>query len=193
MRPQRLDSLGGERLTYCFTERLAFSKGARQETDEATILSLLDGCASVSVAGEVLDKKGVDFIATLRKGAEVFVDVKTRSKGCSKYWIYEPELAIEIWSVVPNEDRFVVGKVGWTFDESKITDMILYTFAPEDSDTAFLLPFQSLRIAARRNINSWMLKYKIDTQNSGTWRSRAVFVPVSEVISAINNTFSQTL
>lgn len=183
-------------MTYDFQERLQFSKGSRQETDCSTIMSLLDGCASVSVASEELDRIGVDYIATLRRGAEVYIDAKTRQPGCSKYWKGEPELAIEIWSVMPG-GKFNMplqrAKAGWTLDESKRTDMILYTFDEQDSKIAYLMPFQSLRIAARRNYKLWMSKHKVDIQSSGTWQSMAVFVPSSHVIQALSDTYTSNL
>lgn len=180
-------------MIYSFNERLRFSKGARQETDAETILSLLDGCVTVEASGVALDKLGVDYIATLRRGAEVFVDAKTRERGCSRYWNGDPELAIERWSVIPggkyNRD---FPKAGWTLDEQKKTDMILYTFHPSDCEIAFLLPFQSLRIAARRCIDQWEKAYKVDVQDSGSWQSQAVFVPATVVIRAITATFVST-
>jgi len=182
-------------MTYGFAEQLEFSKGARQSTDAQTIMSLLDGCSSVVPATVELDKKGVDYIATLRKGAEVYIDAKTRKKGCGKYWHNgEPEVSIELWSVMPggkyntSQDR---SKAGWTLDEAKITDMILYTFDREDTDTAYLFPFQPLRMAAKRMIGFWMKRFKVDVQDSRTWESKAVFVPASEVILAIETTYSK--
>lgn len=182
-------------MTYDFQERLSFSKGTRQTSDEATIMEILDGCVSVTTSGVELDKKGVDYIAKLRAGAEVYVDAKTRESGCSKYWKKgEPELAIEIWSVLPmGKYQTRVGKAGWTLDEAKITDMVLYTFNSSDSDTAFLFPFQSLRMAARRMARHWMRNFKVDIQDSGSWQSQAVFVPASEVIRAMETTYSATI
>jgi hypothetical protein len=81
-------------------------------------------------------------------------------------------------------------KAGWTLDEAKVTDMILYVFPPEDCTTAFLLPFQSLRMAARRNIEAWMRTHKVDTQTSNRWQSQAVFVPADEVLTALASTYS---
>jgi hypothetical protein len=82
-------------------------------------------------------------------------------------------------------------KAGWTVDESKVTDMILYTFDASDCATAFLLPFQSLRMAARRMLKEWRNKFKTDIQTSGGWQSQAVFVPADEVLNAICTTFSK--
>ena len=180
-------------MIYSFNERLQFSKGARQATDGETILSLLDGCVTVEASGIELDKQGVDYIATLRRGAEVYVDAKTRERGCSRFWNGNPELAIERWSVMPGgKYNHAFPKAGWTLDEQKKTDMILYTFHPSDCDIAFLIPFQSLRIAARRHIEQWEKTYKVDVQDSGSWQSQAVFVPAPVVISAVTATFVST-
>ena len=179
-------------LIYNFKDQLTISKGNRSCSDEDTIRRLLAGTVSVVVANENMDKIGVDYIATIRGGAQVFIDIKTREIGCSKYWRSDPELAIEKWSVMPGGKYSIPldrQKAGWTIDESKITDMVLYVWHPSDSKTAYLLPFQSLRMATRANIAHWMGIYKTDIQDSGKWQSQAVFVPASVVISAINLTF----
>jgi hypothetical protein len=184
-------------MTYDFQERLNFSQGARCESDAKTIISLLDGCVTVTATTATGNDNGIDYIATLRKGAEVFIDAKTREKGCSRYWKNgEPELAIEKWSVMPG-GKFSTpdyrAKAGWTIDESKATDMVLYTFDANDCGTAFLFPFQSLRMAARRMMHHWTQRFKVDIQTSGSWQSQAVFVPASEVILAMESTYSATL
>jgi hypothetical protein len=184
--------------TYGFQERLEFSKGARQASDIDTIKYLLDGCVEVSEAPKEMDLMGVDYIATLRKGASVYVDAKTRQPGCSRFWRGEPELAIETWSVMPGgKFQTSIGKTGWTLDEAKITDLILYTFDYSDCQTAFLLPFQSLRMAARRMVRHWMKRFKVDVQTSKegarAWESQVILVPVSEVLMAMETTYSGTV
>lgn len=184
-------------MTYGFNEQLEISKGKILESDLRTIESMLLGCVEVKPASKRLDLMGVDYIATLRKGTEVFIDAKTRRKGSSKYWKNEPELAIEIWSVMP-KGKFQTNseKAGWTVDEAKKTHMILYTFDQSDTQTAFLLPFQSLRMAARNNVGHWLSLYKVDIQESYKgelkWESQAVFVPASVVIAAMELTYSST-
>ena len=180
-------------MTYDFQERLAYSKGARCASDAETIKALLDGCETVIEHNTQGDDKGIDYIARLRRGALVYIDAKTREKGCSKYWRGEcPELAIETWSVMPGgkyNTPAARAKAGWTIDESKLTDMILYTFDKSDCTTAYLLPFQSLRMAARRMLKEWTQRFKVDVQTSGGWQSQAVFVPADLVIDAIQCTF----
>lgn len=173
-------------MTYAFSTMLAVSKGQRKHTDAATILAMLEGCIGVRSADLALDIRGVDYIAKLRGGADVYIDAKTRQRGCSKYWGVEPELAVELWSVRPSKTQ--LGKPGWTLDEAKLTDLVLYTWHTDDSERAYLLPFQCLRVAARRNIKRWLCEFKSDVQDSGKWQSEAVFVPASEVIAAINQT-----
>jgi hypothetical protein len=195
-----MENVGRKRMTYDFKERLEFSMGSRKETDAETIMVLLDGCLEVNANDAEGDDNGIDFIATLRGGSKVAIDVKTRQPGCSKFWRNgegEPELAIEKWSVMPGGTCGIPlhsAKAGWTVDESKETDLILYTFDPKDSSVAYLLPFQSLRLAARKMIPLWFARHKVDIQTSQSggrmWQSQAVFVPASEVIAAIQLTFT---
>jgi hypothetical protein len=189
--------MGGKRMKYGFDEMLQFSKGKRCDTDIETIKCLLHGCTHAEAYECSGNDGGVDYVAKLRAGAEVLIDAKTRAAGCSRYWRHgEPELAIEKWSVMPCE-RLPNGQAGWTLDESKVTDMILYTFDQSDTDTAFLLPFQSLRIATAKMIRTWMKLYKVDVQtshrNGRQWQSQAVLVPASVVISAMESTYRTTV
>jgi len=130
---------------------------------------------------------GIDYIAKLRKGREVTIDAKCRKPGASKYWEEEPDLALEKWSVKPEPGR--EGKTGWTLDESKQCELILFTFDPSDCMEAFLMSFQLLRIAFRQNILKWYRRFKWDRQrsidNGFQWQSECVFVPVSVVEQAI--------
>lgn len=174
---------------YSFGERRAFSATTESGSChcEHIICDLLPGCISVTASTLDLDKKGVDFIAKLRRGAEVFIDHKKRERGCGIYWRDRiPELALETWSVLPFNGRS--GKTGWTLDESKLTDYTLHTFAPEDTRQVFLLPFQLLRSAFRQHLGLWRSSYKVARQSSegGAWYSECIYVPAPEVLQAIN-------
>jgi len=109
-------------MTYDFQERLAFSQGARRASDIETIMGILDGCISVTENAVNGNDQGVDYIATLRRGANVLIDAKTRAVGCSKYWKNkEPELAIERWSVMPSGKFHTPAqkaKAGWTIENA---------------------------------------------------------------------------
>lgn len=164
-------------MIYSFHEQLAYSRGVREATDLQTIAALIPGCVSVTKTDVEQDRAGIDYVAILRKGARILIDAKTRTRGCGRHWKQGPELALETWSVLPDERN--KGKVGWTLCEAKEVDYILFTFDPADSNEVFLYPFQLLRIAFVNNLNAWYRKYKVDTQDSGRWKSRCVFVPES--------------
>ncbi|MFH1744389.1 MAG: hypothetical protein ABIH23_35750 [bacterium] len=174
---------------YGFDERLAFSKGIVAATCKETIQNLIPGCVEVREASAEMDKTGVDYIATLRRGAVVYIDHKARDKGCGKFWklrengTREPELALELWSVMPTNGSD--GKPGWTLDEAKKTHYTLHTFDPDDSKEAFLLPFQILRKAYRQNFALWNSSFKHGIQDSGRWKSECVFVPAPIVLIAL--------
>ena len=176
-------------MTHSFAEKLEFSLGEREYFDISLLKTIISGCTDIHKTDAETDKTGVDYIATLRRGATINIDAKTREKGASRFWQYnQPELALEIWSVVPNE--VLRGKTGWTLDESSAVDYILYTFDKSDSDRYYFLPFHLLRLAFINNYAKWMNKYKVKRQNSGRWQSEAVFVPAAVVVKEIENLMS---
>lgn len=170
-------------MNYSFSERLQFSRGKREQTDIETLMKMIVGAVNVEKTDEKSDRAGIDYIVTLRGGAQIMIDAKAREKGIKKYWQNGPEVALEIWS---NVDRKVTG---WTLDESKNTDLILFTFDKEDCSECWLVSFQLLRIAFRNNITRWRGMYRtaIQTsdQNGRTWKSQCIFVPIAQVECAI--------
>lgn len=170
---------------FDFHERLEWSKGDRHESTPDTIRTMLDGCVDVRESTRDEERLGVDFVATLRGGATVLIDEKRRDEGASKYWRHnQPELALEIYSVVPEGDH--KGVAGWTLSESKTTDLVLFTFDPCDSTTCYLLPFQHLRMAFRRNFVAWRNLFRVADQGTeGRYHSRCLFVPIDLVIDGI--------
>jgi len=174
---------------YSFKDKLEFSRGQREKTDILTLEKLIPGCLSVLKTDTITDKKGIDYIATLRGGANIFIDAKTREKGCSKFWKGEPELAPELWSVCPGGKYQIQkerAKAGWTLNETTLVDYIYCTFDPFDCVEVFLLPFQLYRIAFRKKIHQWQKEYFMPPpQDSGEWQSQCIFIPVSVVLNAI--------
>ncbi len=181
-------------MTYDFNHQLTWSLGQQRLSDIETLQAMIPGCVSVSDATRAQQGLGVDYVATLRKGAEILIDAKTRSAGCSKFWFPSgrPELALEFWSVMP-DGKFNTpkdsAKTGWTLAEDKQTDLILFKFDPSDSQTVYLVSFQLLRMAFRANANEWRQRFKLDVQessrNGSGWQSEAVFVPATEVYEAM--------
>lgn len=169
--------------SYDFEERRLFSLRSNGRTFEQMIFDVVPGVVSVEKTDYDLDRSGVDYVATLRRGSEVYIDLKLREANCSRYWAQGEEIALETWSVKPENGN--LGKVGWTLDESKKTHYTLHAFDPVDSDKVFILPFQLLRKVFRSNVSVWRRYYKIGVQNSGTWKSECIFVPAKIVITAI--------
>ncbi len=171
------------------------------ESDKETIKAMLgESCVDVTKTTTDVDKTGIDYIATLRRGRMVTIDAKTREKGCSVFWKKkddkkEPEAALEKWSVMPNGPRLNTprsrAKPGWTLDEFKRSEMILFVWDPEDSKEAFLVPFQPLRMAFQRNIKVWMAVYKVPPpqhtvkRDGSEWESQCVFVPIGVIWQAV--------
>lgn len=171
---------------YDFGQMLEFSKGIAADTVEQTIVQMLPGCTSCAKSTIVDDKTGIDYWAVLNGGVEVGIDLKLRQAGCSRYWKHGPELALETWSVMP--DRQHVGRKGWTLDETKTTDYTLHIFDKRDTDVAYLMPFQALRIAFQMNHTEWKKSFRVAEQDSGRWKSQCVFVPVSVVWESMQMT-----
>lgn len=177
-------------MTHDFNQYLAWSKSNLGPEDGLTIKAMLPGCVNVEPSSELLDKAGVDYVATLRRGAQVLIDCKTRQKGCSRYWRQGPELALEDWSVCPGGKYATPNhksKVGWTLCEKKTVDLILFKFDPEDCRDVFLVCFQLLRSAFHRHYREWLTQFKTDTQDNHRFQSHAVFVPSELVLQAIDS------
>lgn len=172
---------------FKFGDTLAFSQSVAAATPLETIRSMICGCVSVEAVDNDVAKQraGVDYVATLRGGAEINIDHKARSQ-CARYWKQGPELALEKWSVCPHGN--FAGVVGWTLDESKITDYTLHTFT--ETEVVYLIPFQLLRVVTRRNLKLWERQYRTARQRTPRWNgseyeSECVFVPASVVLEAI--------
>ena len=103
-------------MTHDFNQKLQFSLGEREIVDKNVLKNTICGSVKIEKTDEKLDREGIDYISPLRGGAKVFIDAKTREPGASRYWKNgEPDLALEIWSVVRDERH--PGKVGWTLSE----------------------------------------------------------------------------
>lgn len=163
-----------------WNEKFQYSLGQQQEFDCEILKDHIPDSVKVSKTNIDLDKLGVDYIVTLKGGAEIYVDAKTRTPGCSKYWKNgQPELALEMWSV--KEKR----KIGWTLSEKTQVDYILYTFPKKDSDKYYFIPYQLLREAFKANGRSWYEKYGSKLQINLSYHSEAIFVPANIVLQAV--------
>lgn len=164
-----------------FADKLNYSLGEQQNFDIQILKSYIPHCVEIRKSNLVEDRNGVDYVAILKGGSKILIDAKTREKGAKRFWKRnEPELALEVYSVVENN------KIGWTLNTSSNVDYILYTFDKDDSNDFYFLPFQMLRKAFLENGKKWKNEYGIKNQASDTWHSSAIFVPASKVINAIS-------
>lgn len=162
---------------YSFSAKLADS----ERDDLAEIIRLLLGADAVVRADKELDMRGVDYLAALPGGRAVPVDVKLRAPGCARFWKGEPDFALEVWSNV--ETR----AIGWTLDATKLTEYVLFAYAPEDTRSVYIAPFVQLRKAFADNLEQWGAVYRKATQssNDGQWHSECIFVPASVALRAV--------
>lgn len=165
-----------------FVEKLQYSLAKQQTFDIVILRNHIPNCREIVKTKLEQDRAGIDYIARLDDGAEIFIDAKTREKGCSRYWKFgEPELALEIYGVAEKK------KLGWTLSDSTNVDYILYTFDKTDSDDYFFLPFQLLKKVFRENGKNWVKRFGYKVQQSDSWHSWAVFVPASVVLATLFN------
>ena len=175
-----------------FDECRAISVPPAERNIESLLMSSITGAVSIRQASLLEDKSGTDYFVELRRGGVVNIDLKIRRKGCARFWKTGPELALEKWSVIPNEEN--KGITGWTLSEKSSTHYTLHIFDPVDTEMIYMLPFQLLRMAFRQNGARWESQYGRQIQHSTRcgrrWKSESVFVPASAVIEAITERMS---
>jgi hypothetical protein len=172
---------------YSFNQKLVASKGIVESCDVHEILLLrLPGCVDANQTDSDVDRTGVDWLATLSSGRTVGVDVKIREKDCMKFG--NDDVALETWSVVGLQ-------VGWTRDESKVCEWVLWVW--KDTGRFFLVPFLPLCSVFSKNWHEWRDTYKPRTQKTTrkhrSWQSECVFVPRKVVVDAISNWYGGDL
>jgi len=174
-----------------FSKLGAFSNNYRSSINyvEADIKKLIElGFSHVHQANEKEDQKGGDYLAKDFNGRQVYIDVKRREKGCSKYWKNGiPEVAIEFESVCAGgKYNIKEPRIGWSFDDKKITDWIVYLFDESDFKSALYIDFKLLYAALHEFKNVLTKKYKLKYQDSGQWESSAMFVPILDIFDLID-------
>lgn len=180
-------------MQYDFFERLAMSTEALQlETDMSTLKAYFPDVVDVRKTDIAEDKSGIDYIVTVESGVEIGMDVKTREKGCSRYWKNGPELALETWSQKWPRYKNLKNKVGWTVDGRKRCQYIMFKFDPSDCDIVYIFPFWQLSKAFRRNVQTWYKQYPhaYQEQTQAEYKSECVFVPANVVMDAVKKEFT---
>jgi hypothetical protein len=159
---------------YAFEERLRWSEGYLDGGIETILKDRIPGCYEIQKATEDSDRAGTDYWALRRNLPPLSVDVKVRGTDWAERG--EDDLALETWSVIGK-------KPGWTRDENKRTDYVLWYWA--DTSRFVLVSFPALCRVFRKYWQEWRATYKVALQDSGAWQSECVFVPRDIVMDRI--------
>jgi hypothetical protein len=161
-----------------FKDKFDFA-AKKQEQDILLIKSLFPDLDQVQTCSDYQDRKGGDYAGINEEGLHEYIDIKRREPGSSKYWKRGPEVAIELESVVTGgKYNIPEGRIGWTLDDKKQTDWIIYAFDPSDSPLTFHVPFQVLKDTVKEHLEEWKTKHRVFYQDSGQWQSSAMFIPL---------------
>jgi hypothetical protein len=169
-------------INYGFTDKLEESNNNLIEREMNAIKIFFPNAYKIETIKDVnTDRKGCDVIAHYTNGNKWLIERKMRVKGCSRFWKSGiPDLAPEIWSVVPEKGRD--GVVGWTLDKSKITEWVVCTYHPKDTMKCFCINFYEYRDFFTSNKNKLIREgYRTAYQNSGGWKSECIFIPVDVI------------
>jgi hypothetical protein len=163
-------------MDYDFTKQLEKSDtDSIQEHVSRYLQQAFPDVSAVNRASTVEDRSGVDYWVVVSQNKSIGVDVKVRDLDPIETG-YGDDIALEIWSSIGYS-------VGWSLDSKKQTDYVLWFWTT--TNRFFLVPFLMLCQVFRDNYDTWTGKYKRAVQNSGSWRSECVFVPRSEIVSAL--------
>lgn len=167
-------------IEYAFDERLALSQGHSQSKSiKDILLENIPGALGAHQAHQENDRNGTDWWVEHKRGYFLSVDCKVREVDWSERG--EDDLALETWSVIGQ-------KVGWTRDEGKRTDYILWLWM--DTGRWCLVPFIMLCAVYQDKWEEWRNEYKTSRQhtpgeNGRGWYSECTFVPRREVWAEI--------
>lgn len=171
---------------FDFDERLRMSEGyAGGAGVRGILLDCIPGALHAYKAAKANDRMGVDWWVEMSSGHHLAVDLKVRQEDFSTKNPPRDDLALETLSVVE------ANKVGWTRDENKRCDYILFLW--QDTGRYCLMPFPLLCRVFQQNWETWRAQFKPCQQSTrgayGTYRSECVFVPRKLVWQEIYKTY----
>ena len=159
---------------FSFNQQLIVSTGtSANPTIGAILLNVIPGAQRVIQALKQDDKAGVDWwVETSATDKRIAVDCKIREDDPQvKY--NSDDLALETWSVVGKS-------VGWTLDEKKRCDYILWVF--KETGRWVIVPFALLQKSFKARKDEWCSLYRVAQQETDKrYKSECVFVPRKEI------------
>lgn len=166
-------------ITHSFRESLERSKGYADATWWLDVYraAFPDLQAAVCVRNDGWAQRGgIDRVLTLTSGKTLTVDEKVREQD----W---PDILLEYWS---DRDRKTPGWVA----KDLACDFIAYAFVP--SQTCYLLPFQTLRQAWRKNCKDWVARHRRVEANNGSYVTVSVAVPTEVLLRSLTASMKVT-
>jgi hypothetical protein len=175
---------------FDFKKQLVMSAGVAVSEDIGQLLlERIPGALKISKASERDDRSGTDYWIDHARGVPISVDTKIRNEDPIEKRGRD-DLALETWSVVGT-------KIGWTLDETKRTDYILWWFKP--TRRWVLIPFLQLQAVFKIRQDEWLALYKpfkqktVGAGDRAGWYSECVFVPRREIWAAIYTDFGGSI
>lgn len=178
-------------MSYDFAERLEFSRGIDCHFGiQRHLLDSIPGAEGMVRARSQDDRNGVDYWINRCNGRPLSLDFKHRS--------FDPidrfgsdDICIETCSVYhgtprppfSDEQRY---KIGWTLNEQKRTDLIVYTWPANGERRRFWIAyFPHLCAASQRHADDWTAAFGERVTPNRGYVTLNVYVPRSDVEAAI--------
>lgn len=177
---------------YNFTERLNFSEGIELEEDLLKyLLKNIPNATDIQRAEKEDDKTGIDYWIFRKNLPPLAIDVKHRSFCPIQRW-GKDDACIETTSVYtgnpfpPWDDQYRL-KPGWTLDENKRTDIVIYTWPYNETLRRYwIVYFPLLCRAAKLNWRRWAEEYGEIATHNDLYLTLNIYVPRIEIVKAIN-------
>jgi len=173
-----------------FTDLMKFSEGVDTESGILDhILDSIPGASRIVRATKEEDKNGTDYwIHREHRLPSVSVDVKHRTVCPIEKW-GSNDACIETCSVYKNGKR---EKIGWTLDETKRTDLVVYTWPASNGRRYWIAPFPLLCKAAQQNWKEWRREYGEYPANNHGYQTFSIYPLISVIEEAMNSLRSGT-
>lgn len=175
-----------------FDERLAFSEGVISECLMDRIVSALPTSTGYEKAALADDRSGTDYWLHRKKGLRsLSIDLKNRGF-CPIEKFGSDDACIETTSVYqgPNgkswNDKFR-RKPGWTIDEKKETDYIVYTWPEGTARRYWIVPYPFLQAASIRCWRQWAIKYGEKPAANPRYVTLSVYPPRKVIAKAMRS------
>lgn len=163
-----------------FHERLNFSEGVELNQNILRhIYEMIPGAIDLERADKRDDKNGTDYWIRREHGLpNVSIDMKNR-EFCPIERFNRDDACIETCSVFQNGER---RKIGWSLDESKRTDLIVYTWPNPKGRRFWIVWFPLLCQAARLNWEEWKKKFPERPAPNDGYQTLSIY-PLRKVIT----------